>query len=72
VTADGTDSLPPVVAAGPYTLDRTVMTVAHAPPGTGMGRYTFRPTTGLHVTLPVGASPGTYRSEVSVSVTFGP
>jgi hypothetical protein len=72
VAADGTDSPPPLVAAGPYTLDRTVLTVAHAPPGTGMGSYTFRPTAGLHVTLPMGASPGTYRSEVSISVTSGP
>lgn len=72
VVADGTDSPAPAVAAGPYTLDGTAATVAHARPGTGMGRYTFTPTARLHVTVPAGAYAGRYRSAVSVSVTSGP
>jgi hypothetical protein len=53
-------------------LDGTAVTVAHAHPGTGMGRYIFTPTAGLHVTVPAAAYAGTYRSAVSVSVTSGP
>lgn len=72
VASDGTASPAPEVAAGPYTLDGTAAIVARAHPGTGMGRFIFTPTAGLHVTVPSGAYAGRYRSTVSVSVTSGP
>jgi hypothetical protein len=72
VAPDGTDSPAPATAAGPYPLGGTAVTVARAHPGSAMGRYTFTPTAGLRVTVPADAPTGTYRSDVSVSVTSGP
>jgi hypothetical protein len=61
-----------LLSSGPYTLDGTAVTVAHARPGISMERYIFTPTARLHATVPGEAPAGTSRSDVSVSVTSGP
>lgn len=71
VTRDGTDSPPPVVTPGPYTIDGATTIVASAPPGTGMGSYTFVPGD-LVLTVPAGTYAATYRSELAISVISGP
>lgn len=72
VTGDGTDSEPPTVGAGPYTLDGPAVTVATAAAGTGMGTFVFDPTASLAVSVPAHAYARTYRSELLISVTSGP
>lgn len=71
VSADGTDSKPPDVVAGPYVLDMQAAAVASASGGAGMGRYVFTPSA-LRVTVPADAYARAYRTELSLSVTSGP
>lgn len=71
VHADGTDSPPPVVTPGPFAIDGAIVILATAPPGTGMGSYSFVPHD-LVLTVPASAYATTYRSEIAISVTSGP
>lgn len=72
VTSDDTDSSAPELVAGPYVLDSGAVTVAVASTGTGMGRFTVTPASGLRVAVSADAYARTYRSDVSLSVTSGP
>lgn len=72
VTAEGTDSEPPIIHAGPYVVDGPAVTVASASADTGMGSFIFGPTSDLTVAVPAHAYARTYRSELAISVTSGP
>lgn len=71
VVADGTDSRAPTLVDGANIVDGSAVSVAHAEPDTGMGRYTFLPLGPLRVNVPATLT-GVYRSEVSVAVISGP
>ncbi len=73
VTADGTDSPPPSVMAGPHRIDTTAaVKIVSAAEGTGMGKYIMSVTEPLELTLPANAYAGSYRSDVTVSIVSGP
>lgn len=72
VAADGTDSPPPSITAGPYTIDNgTAVKFASAAVDEGMGKYNF--TTGdLSLTIPANAYAKQYRSDVTIDLVTGP
>lgn len=72
VIADGTDSPPPSVSAGPYTIDGATVKVATAAPGSGMGSYAFTHLQPLVLSVPASAFATTYRSEITFTLTSGP
>ena len=72
VTANGTTSAPPTVAAGPYTIDSTTaVSIASAALNTGMGKYDFGATT-MTLSVPASAYAATYRSDVTITVASTP
>lgn len=72
VVAMGTESMPPEIAAGPFHIDGASVIIARAARGAGMGVYLLGAPEPLVLTVPASAYVGTYRSELSVSVTSGP
>lgn len=72
VSAVDTQSPPPVVTPGPYSIDGSSIKIASAAADTGKGTYSFTQGGPLTLTIPASAYAATYRSEVTLSLASGP
>lgn len=64
--------VPPSITTGPYPIDGASIKVASAAPATGSGAFDFTHGGPLTLTVPAAAYAGTYRAEVTVTVSSGP
>jgi hypothetical protein len=62
----------PATAPSAYRIDGASVVVGRAEEGAGMGTYLVTPSDQLVLALPASAYAGTYRSELSITVSSGP
>lgn len=67
-----TQSPPPVITPGPYSIDGSSIKIASAAADTGQGTYAFTQSGPLTLTIPASAYAVTYRSEITLSLAAGP